>query len=180
MPVFQWEQHIIELAKTWPQQGPLFQFMRSISDFSIAIYFVIVGVAFLIWKFGYKLIIPKVLFCLLTVGLSEIVSRRIIKALVMRPRPNYIGLECHTSACWGFVSSHATNLFSVSIFLCLYDRRNAFWTIPIAIMVSFSRVYLMDHYPLDVIGGTFVGSVIGLGIWWIFCKFRFYQLKGIT
>jgi undecaprenyl-diphosphatase len=176
MPVFPWEQHIIELAKTWPQQGPLFQFMYSISDFSLAKYFIIAGLVIVTWKFGYKLIVPKVLFCLMAVLLSEIVSRRIIKALVMRPRPNYLGLECHASACWGFVSSHATNLFSVAVFLCLYDRRNALWTIPIAVMVSFSRIYLMDHFPLDVIGGAVVGAAIGLATWRIFCQSRFYQL----
>jgi len=178
VPIFSWEQKIIEIARSWPQQGPLFQFMYSSSDFSITIYFIIIGLVILTLKMGWRPISSFVIFSSIAVLFSELVSRRIIKALVMRPRPNYVGLECHMSSCWGFISSHATNIFSVAVLFSLYDRRNLIWTMPIAVLVSFSRVYLLDHFPLDVIGGALAGTLVGFIVWGLFqYSSRFVRLR---
>lgn len=168
MPVYPWEQNIIEIARSWPRDGLLFSFMHGISDFSITVYFICVGIAFAVWRLGWRSISLCSAFSGFAVLLSEIVSRRVIKPFVMRPRPDYVGLDCHLNACWGFVSSHATNVFSVAVFLTLYDRRNAVWAIPVAATVAFSRIYLVDHFPLDVIGGAIIGALIGLWVWLTF------------
>ena len=172
MPVLSWEQAIIEFARTWPRDGPLFIFMYSISDLSITIYFILAALIFTIWRLGWRSVVTPMVFSLVSIFLAEIVSRRIVKPLVMRPRPDYLGLDCHANACWGFVSSHATNLFAAAVFLSLYDRRNATWTIPIAVLVAFSRIYLVDHFPLDVIGGSVVGAILGILVWLIYKKLR--------
>ena len=81
-------------------------------------------------------------------------------------------MECHLSKCWGFVSSHSTNITAAAVVLCLYDKRNAIWTIPTVLLVCFSRVYLVDHFPLDVIGGMLLGIFVGLIVW---VGFKFFQ-----
>ncbi|MEA3317204.1 MAG: phosphatase PAP2 family protein [Bacteroidota bacterium] len=63
---------------------------------------------------------------------------------------------------YGFVSSHATNVFSIALFLGLVFKNRTF-TISIfiwAAIVSYSRVYLGVHYPLDIICGAILGCLI--------------------
>lgn len=165
MPIFPWETAIIEMAKQWPHEGFLYSSMYYISDKSTIALTIVVLLILIIWKKGYKFIMSPFLFCILAALFSEIVSRKIIKALIMRPRPNFIGLQCNSSHCWGFVSSHATSIFSIAVLLSLYDRRNIYWSFPLALLMSFSRIYLLEHFPLDVIGGAFVGSLLGVLVW---------------
>lgn len=64
---------------------------------------------------------------------------------------------------YGFVSSHAANSFAIAVFTSMFFRKR--WiTISLltwAAVVSYSRMYLGVHYPLDIIGGTMVGCASG-------------------
>ncbi len=59
-------------------------------------------------------------------------------------------------------SCHATNIFAIAILLSFYFRR--FWPVfyLIALLVGYSRIYLGDHFPLDVFVGAVAGTLIGL------------------
>jgi undecaprenyl-diphosphatase len=59
-------------------------------------------------------------------------------------------------------SCHATNIFAVAILLSFYFKR--FWPVfyLIALLVGYSRVYLGDHFPLDVFVGGVAGTLSGL------------------
>lgn len=71
----------------------------------------------------------------------------------------------HCGGKFGFVSSHASNHFSLAVFLTLlFNNRLKFFTLPIllwAAFISYSRIYLGVHYPGDVIGGAILGTCIG-------------------
>lgn len=177
MTIYSWEQDIIDIARTWPTTGPIYNFMEFVSDFKQTAYIFIPILIILIWKIGAKRTLTPVALSIVSVALTETISRRVVKALVMRPRPNFLDSECLTSACWGFISSHAANMFGIAILLSLYDKRNLYWSIPAAIIVSFSRIYLIDHYPMDVIGGAIVGSLTGLMVWLLFNKIRSHNQK---
>jgi undecaprenyl-diphosphatase len=64
---------------------------------------------------------------------------------------------------YGFISSHASNAFAVAAFTSLFFARR--WiTILImvwAALISYSRIYLGVHYPLDVLGGCISGLAAG-------------------
>jgi undecaprenyl-diphosphatase len=68
---------------------------------------------------------------------------------------------------FGFCSSHAANSFAIAIGFYLLSK-NKFAGVALilwASIISFSRIYLGAHYPLDVIVGALVG---GIGAWGLF------------
>ncbi|MBF0207732.1 MAG: phosphatase PAP2 family protein [Oligoflexia bacterium] len=170
IPIFSWEFQIIEAAKHWPRTGLFHFLMYNLSDYSTVVYLILVLLVISILKKGYRPVLPLFLLCLLTTLLSEVISRKIFKIIFMRPRPNFVSLGCHESYCWGFISSHTTVSFSVAILLTLYNRKNLYWAFPIAIMISFSRIYLAEHFPLDVIVGAIVGIILGCLVWSIYLR----------
>jgi len=70
---------------------------------------------------------------------------------------------------YGFISSHASNTFGVSVFfMLLFRSRNVSLLLLLyACLASYSRIYLGVHYPLDILMGT---------IWGVFCGFAVYVL----
>jgi len=87
---------------------------------------------------------------------------KILKVSVTRLRPfinipnlniRKIGIDKYS-----FPSGHTTGAFSLALIIALYFPIFGFITIPLAICVGFSRIYIGVHYPTDVIMGVFIGS----------------------
>lgn len=167
MIIFEWEKSVIATAKTWPTDGPIFEFFNFWSDYHESRWVLLTFLIFLIYKLGLKRLILPFFFTSTSVLLADLISRRLIKVYFLRPRPNFVDVVCDTSKCWGFVSSHSSNVAAAATFLCLYDRRNIYWTLPVVLLVGFSRIYLIDHFPLDVLGGFVVGSAIGFLVFYL-------------
>lgn len=160
--VFEWEIEISRALQELPRSGVLYDFLHFWSyppKFAWVIAFGIV--AFLLIKFWPRLNL-LIATCVLSAGAGDLISYRLVKRIFERPRPGSLISGCFSPDCWGFVSSHATNIAAASTVLCFYDRRNIFWCLPIWLLVSGSRVYLGDHFPLDVLFGGLLGILIGL------------------
>jgi len=117
--------------------------------------------------------IYTILFIVIAVTLSDQISV-LIKNLVERPRPTYnfkFADIVHTvnnyrGGPFGFVSSHAANVFCVATFLA-YQFKTYKWSLFLlfwATLVSYSRIYLGVHYPLDIICGAVLGALLGTQI----------------
>lgn len=70
----------------------------------------------------------------------------------------------HCGGQYGFVSSHATNTFGLAVFMSALLGKRWRW-LPVALLfwavfVSYSRIWLGVHYPLDILGGALLGSAI--------------------
>lgn len=63
---------------------------------------------------------------------------------------------------YAFPSGHATIAFAMAYLLAHNEPRRRWIFYLLAILISFSRIYLGKHYPLDVL----IGSVLGLVIGW--------------
>lgn len=133
------------------------------------------------YKIQRKLIFLSFIFLIINFALTDIISSKGFKDNIKRLRPMHepqIMSQVHTGGegrgggKFGFVSSHATNTFGVAMFLSLLFRRNTkkfYLTFLFAGLVSYSRIYLGKHYPLDIICGAVLGIFIS------FCVFSFYR-----
>lgn len=125
--------------------------------------------AVLIWKIyqaNQKVIKAALVYIALAILWADQISSSILKPLVKRLRPSHVEAFqswIHTpngaGGLYGFCSSHAANSFAIAVCFYLLTKNKAISILLLlwAGLVSYSRVYLGVHYPLDVITGAFVG-----------------------
>ena len=102
---------------------------------------------------------------------TDVISTQVFKKGVKRLRPcknEQISDQLHVPhGCggkYGFFSSHASNTFGLAAFVTLlFWGENKKWSMLFlwAFIVSYSRIYLGKHYPLDILCGALFGSLIG-------------------
>lgn len=124
---------------------------------------------FFIWKKRQQLVL-----LLSTISISTLLAQGIKNfVFTAEPRPTTLitdrslihtveGVDLH--GFYSFPSGHTTTACCIFLLACLLVPKK--WVIPIgltyALLVGYSRVYLAQHFPLDVGGGFLVGS---LSIW---------------
>ena len=76
---------------------------------------------------------------------------------------------------FSFPSSHAANITASMLFLALAYRRWMALPLTIMVLVSFSRIYVGVHWPLDVAVGMVLGTLIAIIAYLVFR--RIYKEK---
>jgi len=127
----------------------------------------------LVWmNFGLRGLL-WIVFALLTAALTDIVSSGLLKQNIMRLRPcrdpqfsqhvYMIVKYCPQSS--SFTSSHAANHFGAAMFSYITLRHTVskwMWLLFVwAGLICYAQVYVGVHYPLDLLAGALVGSIIG-------------------
>ena len=77
---------------------------------------------------------------------------------------------------YGFFSAHASNSFSLAIFFGLLFKNRIRYIIIItmiyALLISYSRIYLGVHFPIDIIVGSSFGICLGIIMYsFVYLKF---------
>lgn len=127
----------------------------------------IILIVMLLWKGG-----AKGRWCaglmLLAVALADPVNSRIVKELVERVRPCSalpdVRLLVPCGAGKSFPSTHAVNNFAAAIVIGFFYRRWLATALAVAFTIGFSRIYVGVHYPLDVLGGAMLGSLLAVAV----------------
>jgi undecaprenyl-diphosphatase len=98
----------------------------------------------------------------LAFGLSSLCSST-LKVVVDRQRPGgETVIDLPSSA--SFPSGHATTAFAAAVALSMLVPRMAWWALPLAALISYSRVYLGVHYWSDVLAGAALGTAVAIGV----------------
>jgi len=147
---------MIDLARNRPEfLNPLFRFL----NYFDTVYFFFALIPILWIGFSYKWGLR--IFYWFT--LSSIVNT-LAKYLVGWPRPSTdlpeIGLFTPNSP--GFPSGGAQTCMFLGAILIYYWKTRAAWLIGTfyILLISFSRLYLGVHYPIDVLGGWAIGVLL--------------------
>ena len=122
-------------------------------------------------------------------GLADFITSGLMKKSICRLRPTHSELaplihlvKGYTGGMYGFPSSHAANCWAVATsFIVIYrsllpqvlaSRSRivlpCLLVICYALINCYSRMYLGVHYPLDILCGTVIGVLLGLGFGTIF------------
>lgn len=121
-------------------------------------------------KFSTKQASVFLLSIIISIALADLISVHGFKNIFMRYRPTHnleIGDLIHIvnnyrGGMYGFISSHAANMwaFCVAASLCIRNRTFSIIAIAWVVLVCYSRMYLGVHYPADIIAGSLLGATI--------------------
>ena len=133
-------------------------------------------------QFGFKKTVIAIFFMVLLIAFSDQTSN-LFKYGFKRLRPCHneniadlirlVGGRCGGK--YGYFSAHASNSMAIAVFFGLLLRSKLNYLFPIvvfwAILVSYSRIYLGVHFPLDIITGMLIGLMYALVTCWFFKAF---------
>jgi undecaprenyl-diphosphatase len=95
----------------------------------------------------------------------------LVKEITQRYRPGHepalegmVHIVLRKGSLYGFFSAHASNTFYILAFTApLFRNRISFTALLTwAMLVSFSRIYNGNHYPLDILAGALSGISLGI------------------
>jgi membrane-associated phospholipid phosphatase len=78
------------------------------------------------------------------------------------------GVDVHVN--YSFPSGHTATAFCFAILIALLLRKRFVWfgIVALALTVAYSRVYLLQHFLTDVVGGAFIGTFVAVVTWYLF------------
>jgi membrane-associated phospholipid phosphatase len=136
------------------------------SDFYLRIFYAI-SILLLLWK-GDKEVRWLVLFSIITLACTDLITSHVLKQWFARSRPCQtlpdINLLVNCGAGLSMPSSHAANAFGQAVLFGFMFKHVRWWLLGLASIIAISRVFVGVHYPADIVVGALVGIVVGIGV----------------
>lgn len=182
--IIEFDKHLMLLLNGW--HSPFFDFLMPVITnkyTGIPIYLAILVILFR--KVDMKKLLIAVAAILVTFALCDSLSVALFKETFQRLRPGWdpqimdqVRMLEYKGGQYGFVSSHAANLFGLATITSLLIK-NRIYTVLIffwAALVGYSRIYVGKHFPADVVCGAIFGMIVGYlvykGTLWLCDYFR--------
>jgi len=120
--------------------------------------------------------------------MSAIAARYIVKPLIVffyaEPRP-FIALtqikplvKVMTSEnLQSFPSGHTLFFFALATTVFLFNKKLGVWFLISAALISFARIYVGVHWPIDVFAGVIIGILTGMVGHYLYKKFGQKKIK---
>lgn len=128
-------------------------------------------------RFGWKYMLFALLFFVAGIGICDQVCN-FFKANIpyLRPTrdpavaPLLHTVRGYTGGMYGTVSGHASTSFFIFLLSSLIMRRGWFTAMMLcyALLTSYSRIYLGVHFPMQILFGIILGTLVALLLWWLF------------
>jgi len=160
LPILDWIQANL-------QSGFMDKFMPFITVFGDA------GIFWMIWA-AVLFLFPKTrktgLGMAIAMMIGLLVCNVTLKPLVARIRPYDLQAElgvaiqllCEAQHDFSFPSGHTIASFEAAVVLLKNSRKMGIPAMILAVLISFSRLYLYVHYPTDVFASILLGSLFAL------------------
>lgn len=145
--------------------------LLSFEGSSVILWIVVLGVALsweLVTKPSRRLFVTNITKLTLTLActmtLAGLSVHYILKPLASRPRP-FVQMNVEAPVCprdYSFPSGHAALAFAGMYILSRFDhdRRRRYVYLLLAMVISYSRIYLLCHYLADVVAGGVYGVIV--------------------
>ena len=109
----------------------------------------------------------------ISIALAAIFVNLFLKVVIARPRPYadissifnqlWLMMGQHVESDMSFPSGHTNATFAVMIPLFLLGNKRWSWlALVFGVLMGISRIYLVVHYPSDVLGGMITGTLAGI------------------
>lgn len=131
---------------------------------SFMIWFLFLGLGVL-WVIDGKIKKEQVIHALFACGVSWIIAF-LIKYFFPTTRPfliNHKEIDVLMRPTDGaFPSEHSTLAFALAVTVFLHDRKVGWVFLVTAALIGASRVLANVHYPVDILGGAFLGTIVAV------------------
>lgn len=168
-----WDEALFrQIHLTWrhPALDPFFRGLTDPGKLLLPILLILLGLLWMSRRRG----LLGLLVLAVTIGVSDQTTAKLLKPIFQRQRPSVVMADSRplfgVRGSYSFPSAHATNSFASAVVLdAIFPGARAALFV-LAALVSYSRIYVGDHWPSDVLAGALLGSVIGLGGRFLFTR----------
>lgn len=61
-----------------------------------------------------------------------------------------------------FPSGHTAESFALAVTIFMHDKKVGWWFLISALIIGVARVAANVHYPIDIVGGAFIGTMVAV------------------
>jgi len=143
-------------------------------------------IIYILFRQGFPKGLITISALLLTVGICDFSSGKLLKKMIERPRPCHVNSEylenvrslVNCGSGYSMPSSHAANHFGIAFFLILIGVfKKKTWQVLLltwAFIICLAQIYVGVHFPSDILVGVLLGYLIALMITLVLRRQSFY------
>jgi undecaprenyl-diphosphatase len=158
-PFNEWDLSVFKLINVGLSSPILDVVLGFITNFGSTVFWLVMAI--LLWVAGKK---EDAILLAVAIIIGGVIFLP-LKLIFYRARPYMVLTDIHvldTESGFSFPSGHSKNVFSAAAILGNKHRKWASLLYVLSFVVSFSRIYIGVHWPIDVVVGAVAGWLIGI------------------